>query len=200
MALIEDFFIDLDRRWRLAQAGRIPLRIIGSAALMLHTKYERRTKDSDVVETDFITESVRKALMDIAGQKTEFHTRYGMYLDIVARATPFLPHPPVYRTVAALKELKHFSVDALEPVDVVVSKLKRFFANDVSDIEAMVNMGIIDHDRLIERLKSAVDAYELDARAEVHLPRIIANFHAIERDCFQVPETIIDLPGSMNDR
>ncbi len=199
MALIRDFFIDLDRHWKQPQAARIPLRVIGSAALMLLTEYERRTKDSDVIETDFITEPVRKALLEIAGQKTEFHTRYGMYLDIVARATPFLPHPPDYRPVESLKGLKNFVVDALDTVDVVVSKLKRFNANDADDVEAMVSTGVVEHDRLIERFRSAVDGYELDARAE-ELPKFITNLHVVERDYYQVQETEIDLPDWMSDR
>lgn len=199
MALIEDFFVDLDRRWKLPQAERIPLRVIGSAALMLQTEYARRTKDSDVMETDHITAPIRKALLEIAGQKTEFHTRYAMYLDIVPRATPFLPHPPDYRPVAGLKGLKNFAVDALDATDVVVSKLKRFNANDVYDVEAMVSMGAVEHARLIERFRSAVDGYELDARIE-DVRKVIANLHTIERDCCQVPETEIDLPGWMEDR
>jgi len=199
VALIRDFFIELDRRWKQTQAERIPLRVIGSTALMLHTRYERRTKDSDVIETDFLTEPVRVALLDIAGQTTELHRRYGMYLDIVARAIPFLPHPPAYRLVESLENLKNFSVDALDATDVVVSKLKRFNANDAGDVEAMVNMGVVEHARLIERFKSAVDGYELDARVE-ELPKFIANFHVVERDWFQVPETRIDLPDWMDDR
>jgi hypothetical protein len=198
VALIKEFFIELDRHWKQTQEQRIPLRVIGSAALMLHTEYERRTKDSDVIETDFITEPVRKALLDIAGKKTEFHSRYGMYLDIVPRATPFLPHPPSYRTVDSLKGLRNFAVDALDTVDVAVSKLKRFNASDADDVAAMVNMGAVGHEQFIDRLKSAVDGYSLDARAE-DLPKVIANFHTVERDCYQAPETEIPLPDWMQD-
>ena len=51
MPLINDFFIDIDRHWGASTEGKIPLRIIGSSALMLQTNYERGTKDSDVLET-----------------------------------------------------------------------------------------------------------------------------------------------------
>lgn len=33
MALIEEFFIELDRRWAAERANRLRLRVIGSAAL-----------------------------------------------------------------------------------------------------------------------------------------------------------------------
>lgn len=80
----------------------------------------------------------------------------------------------------------------------VVSKLKRFHANDVSDIEAMVDLEKVDHARMIERFQAAVETYSMDARAE-DLPRYVRNLHRIERDCFQLPETTIAMPSWIDD-
>ena len=79
-----------------------------------------------------------------------------------------------------------------------MSKLKRFHANDVSDIEAMVDLKKVDHARVIDRFRAAVETSAMDARAE-DLPRYVRNLHRIERDCFQVAETRIDLPSWIDD-
>lgn len=51
MKLLEEFFRDIDRHWRLPGPEKVPLRIIGSTALMLRTDYARGTKDSEVPQT-----------------------------------------------------------------------------------------------------------------------------------------------------
>lgn len=194
MLVIKDFLQELDRRWQHPAASKLTLRIIGSAALMLQTDYERGTKDSDVLETASLTGETKERLLKLAGQGSALHQRHKMYLDIVASGLPFLPQAPHYHPVADLNEmLRHFEVEVLDIVDVVVGKLKRFSANDRSDIRAMVDKELVDHARLIERFKSAVDVYSMDARAE-HLPDYIKNLHRVERDDFLVPETAIELP------
>jgi hypothetical protein len=50
VALVHDFFREMDGAWTGAERGKIRLRVIGCSALMLQTGYERGTKDSDVLE------------------------------------------------------------------------------------------------------------------------------------------------------
>jgi len=78
-------------------------------------------------------------------------------------------------------------------VDVVVSKLKRFHADDRQDIAAMIDKGLVQHPVLVERFRSAVDRFSHEARAD-KLPRYVRNLHQVERDQFDVPETPIYLP------
>jgi hypothetical protein len=91
-------------------------------------------------------------------------------------------------------DLANLHIQVLAIVDVVVSKLKRFHAYDLQDIEAMVERGLVDHGLLVEPFREAIDGYPLDARAE-DLPRYIANLHRVERDLLGVPETAIELPS-----
>lgn len=196
MPVFESFLQEIDRRWERpdSQVGKIRLRVIGSAALMLQTNYQRGTKDSDVLETAHITEDIKGRLFKLAGQGTELHTRHKVYLDIVWGGLPFLPQSPVCHLLVELNQsLQHFEVEVLDIVDVVVSKLKRFSANDISDIRAMVDKGLVGHSMLIERFAAAVDFYSMDARAG-DLPKYVQNLNRIERDCFFVPETTIELP------
>lgn len=162
---------------------------------MLQTDFERGTKDSDVLETIQMTAEARAQLIALAGQGTEIHARHRLYIDIVPSGLPFLPQPARFRPVDGVNSLlRYFRVDVLDVVDVVVSKLKRFNANDQGDISAMIRRGLVPHDRLVERFRSAVDVFSGDARAE-ELPRYVAHLHRLERDQYDVGETEIELPG-----
>ena len=89
--------------------------------------------------------------------------------------------------------LKNFTIEALDVVDVVVSKLKRFNSDDANDIRAMADRKLIAHKLLVSRFEAAVDWFSMDARlAEV--PRYVRNLHRVERDILGVPESTIEIP------
>ena len=174
---------------------RIRLRIIGSAALLLQTDYQRGTKDSDVLATAELKSGAAARLTELAGKGTDLCLRHRMYVDIVASALPFMPQEPRWRRLDALNlSLARLELEALDPTDVVVSKLKRFLPHDRADIVAMIERDLVVHEELIERFRSAVDSYLLDARTE-DLPRYVNNLHRVERDDFGVDETEIERPS-----
>lgn len=194
MSALEDFFREIDARWGSDAPGRVRLRVIGCSALMLQTGYARGTKDSDVLETNALTGDIQARLLALAGRGTALSRRHGLYLDIVSRGLPFLPQIPLCHPLDELNgRLERFDIEVLDVVDVVVSKLKRFHANDVSDVRAMVDAGRVDHARLVERFRLAVDVFSCDARAD-DLPRYVGNLHRVEREYFGVPESDIELP------
>ena len=78
-----------------------------------------------------------------------------------------------------------------------MSKLKRFHAHDINDIEAMVERDLVPHAQLIDRFQSAVSAFEMDDRAETQLPRYVDQLHQVGRDMLGVEETSIQLPSWM---
>ncbi|MFS8070703.1 MAG: hypothetical protein ACMG6S_30425, partial [Byssovorax sp.] len=78
-------------------------------------------------------------------------------------------------------------------VDVVVSKMKRFSANDQSDVQAMIDRDLVPPAQLVSRFRAAVDVFSGDARAE-DLPCYVRRLHRVERDMLGVPETDIELP------
>jgi hypothetical protein len=191
---ISEFLTDIDRRWAPPAPVKVHLPIIGSAALMLQADYERGTKDSDVLETSELAGATGERLQRVAGKGSDLHTRWRMYLEIVGSGLPFLPQSPTWHDLGELNAgLRHFSVSALDVVDVVVSKLKRFNANDVSDIAAMVERDLVPHDDLILRFRSAVEIYSMDSRAD-ELPTYVRNLNRVERDLFGLRPTEIELP------
>jgi hypothetical protein len=195
--IIRDFFIEIDRLWpqREAHGRKVRLSIIGCGALMLQASYERGTKDSDVFETTDLTGEIKQRLVALAGAGTELHRRRSLYIDIVANGIPFLPHAPIWHSVPEINgALDHFELRVLDVVDVVVSKLKRFHANDQSDIDAMIERDLVPHERLLDRFRAAVDVFIGDARAP-DLPKYVANLHRVERDMLLVSETEIELPS-----
>lgn len=191
MRVVDEFFREIDRRWTGPTTDRITLNIIGSGALMLQAQYERGTRDSDVLETESLTQPIKDALLALAGHGTKLASRTGMYLDIVRNGIPFLPRVPDWHPVSTL-QLEHFEVHALAVVDVIVSKLKRFNANDVSDADAMIKLGLVDHAELVARFQSAFIEFSHDNRA-ADLERYLANLNRVERDLLGVSETEFDL-------
>jgi len=195
MQVVEEFFLEIDRQWPREPATKIRLSVIGCGALLLQADYERGTKDSDVFETADLLDDTKQHLVRIAGVGTEVHRRRKLYIDIVANGLPFLPHVPVWRPVPSLNAvLERLDVVVLDVVDVVVSKLKRYHANDQSDIDAMIDLGLVSHDRLLERFRAAVDELSGDARAQ-DLSKYVAHLQRVERDMLGVAETEIELPS-----
>lgn len=192
-SIIDLFFQEIDRKWDSEQNGKVRLNIIGSSAIMLQTKYSRGTKDSDVLEMAEIGPEIKRKLTELGGKGSKLHDQFRFYLDFVNPSLPFLPQKPHFLKAPSLKRLKCFEVFVLDLVDVVVSKLKRFNANDVSDIRALVMEGVVDHKKLVKRFNEAVDCFSTDARAE-DLPRYVKNLNTVERDFLDVPESDIELP------
>lgn len=197
MKTIEDFFLDIDNRWKPLNGKKVVLRIIGCAALLLQSDYMRGTKDSDILETQYTTGTVKKNLLGLAGPGTDIHKRHRMYIEFVKDPIPFLPQKPFYKSTTDLnKELKHFRIEVLDIVDVVVTKLKTFRPRDVDDIHAMAEMGFVTKDNLVNRFNAAKDWWLMDARSE-DLPRYIDNLHTVERDILCTSETPVDLPDDL---
>lgn len=194
MLPIEAFFQEIDRNWRGSRSQKIQLHVLGSAALMLQTDYARGTTDGDILETPNIVGETKTLLLAIAGRGTPIHKRHGLYLDVVASGIPLLPASPRWLPRTALNASLHtFEVAVLDIVDLVTTKLKRFHANDQSDVKAMIDRGLVSHDELVARFMSAVDVYGDSASGE-DLPKYVRNLHRVERDIFGVPESDIELP------
>ncbi len=195
MRLLEDFFQALDAAWGTSpEATPLRLPIIGSAALMLQTNYRRGTKDSDVLETTSLREGDKRRLLELGGVDSKLCRQHKLYVDVVSNGLPLLPHGPCFHSVETLNSsLTYLHIDVLDIVDVVVSKLKRFHANDQSDIAQMVDRDLVSHAKLVTRFLSAVDLFSIDARADA-LPQYIANFHRVEREHFGAAPTLVHLP------
>jgi hypothetical protein len=193
--MIEEFFIELDQKWKQKDGVPIRLPIIGSAALFLQCDYSRGTKDSDVLQLGQLTsDDVVADLEKIAGVGSALAKRHRAYLDIVAQGIPFLPHPPQFNALEKLNaQLQNFKVEVLDLVDVVVSKLKPFRAQDIDDISHVAGLGILDPKALVTRFESAVEYWSMDARAS-HLPKYVENLHVVQRDFLGVEESEIELP------
>jgi Nucleotidyltransferase of unknown function (DUF6036) len=163
---ISEFISKLDVSWQNDGPEKIVLKLIGSAALMLQTNYARVTKDADILQVEPLTPEICDRLEKLAGRGSKLDRRHNMYLEFVSPGLPFLPRTPNWRDLPELGQLQHFRLHTLDVVDVVVSKLARYNANDVQDIDAMITQGLVPYQLLIERFRAAVDGYEMDARAE----------------------------------
>jgi hypothetical protein len=193
MSRVSAFFEDLDRAWGKSLSARIPLRIIGSSALTLQVDYDRGTKDIDVLRTLELTTEIADRLVALAGRGAALHTSHRLFLELVPNGLPFLALDPIWNHLDALAGLLNFEVKALDVVDVVVSKLIRFHSDDVDDIQAMIDRGLVSHTRLLERFRAAFD-YAITANPSALL-RCVEHLNRVERDLLAVDETAFEMPS-----
>ena len=199
MSQVDDFFRDLDRSWPLPAGAPIPLRLLGSTALILQTSFQRGTKDGDILETDEITAEIESALLAVAGKDTEIHRRNRIYLEFLGAAFPFLPFDPLWHPVVTSgPNYLHFRLEVLDVIDVVIAKLARFHKTDRDDIAAMAERDLIEPQRFAERFQSAVQRWWHDSRAD-DLPRIVRNFHQVQSDELFVWPSRVELPPWVED-
>jgi hypothetical protein len=162
---------------------------------MLQVPFVRPTKDYDVLEVASLSAETQRRLRVLGGEKTKLAERHQVYLDIVPSGLPFLPKPPIFHSAPELSaKLTHFDIEVLDVVDVVISKLKRFSVNDQGDIEEMANLGALDPEVFLARFRNALDANNMSAMVD-NYPKILDNFHAVQRDWLYVEESDIDLPS-----
>lgn len=196
MTPVEAFLIDLDRHWAHPEREKLRLRIIGSMALMLQADYLRGTKDGDILETADLDLATRTELLALAGMGTPLARDHGMYLDVVSRGILLLPTGPRFHPVPGISaQLEYFEIEALDTVDVAISKLKPYRSADAADIQAMAVRGLIDPEQFKERFLSALDRFADGAKGAEKFHTIVANFHKAQREYLFVEETWIEPPG-----
>jgi hypothetical protein len=195
VSAISALLTDVDRVWRPTRTGKTALHVIGASALLLQSDYGRATKDSDVLETAALDDDVKARLLALAGADSSLALKHRLYIETVPLGLPFLPQKPLWHARPEINaQLQHFEVCVLDVVDVVVSKLLRFSANDSADVHAMIARDLVPHERALARFRSALDQLSYDARNH-RLQRCIDSFNEIERDAFAVAETEFDLPS-----
>ena len=150
MKSIEALILEIDHEWTLPIELKVHLKILGAGALLLQVGYGGGTKDSDILETASLTPEIKAHLLELAGPGTELATRHRTYVEIVASGIPFLRQRAVWHPQTALNgQLENLHIEALDVVDVVVSKLKRLSPSDVEHIEAMFDRDLVQHGALV---------------------------------------------------
>ena len=183
---------DIRANW--ARTSSPTLDILGASALVLQQRHHRTTRDADVLRTTSLDGADEAHLLELAGPGRRLAVRHGIYVEILGNGVPFLPHEPDWRSLAFDDGHRAPSVRVLGAVDVAVSKLNRFHANDRSDIDHLIQSELVVHADFVRRFLDAVDVRSFDARAD-ELPAIVRRFHTVERDMFGCPPTDVELPG-----
>lgn len=192
MAPIREFLSAIDARWKPIGPEPLALQIIGSAALMLQTDYDRGTKDGDVLESRHDAAAIKDQLLVLAGRNTDISKQFSIYIDVVRRGLLFLPQQPAFHPMPDFP-LENFKVEVLDPVDVAVSKLIRYNNEDANDIRAMADRNLLDHARLVSRFEAAAERFSLDARAP-DVPGYLKHLRTVERDILAVAPAEVNLP------
>ena len=108
----------------------------------------RITADVDVIT--IAPGSAKRHLLDLAGKESEFHRKYGMYLDFVTVAS--VPEDYDQRLTEMFPgAFKHLRLLAFDPYDVALSKLERNIQRDRDDVKHLARTIPFDLDVLKDR-------------------------------------------------
>ena len=76
MQLLKRFLADLDARCTALSPEPQVLPLIGAGALMLRTRYERGTKNGDVLQTRAVDDRAKAQLLELAGPRSKLFVRH----------------------------------------------------------------------------------------------------------------------------
>lgn len=154
---------ELPERWRgfLTELDKlvthdVQLHCCGGFVVTVLYGFARTTADLDVLS--IIPNEDRRDLVALAGQGSEIHKKHKAYLDLVTIAT----HPDSYES--RLTEMfpgtfHHLHLLALDPYDLVLTKLTRNSDRDRADVEYLATAVPLDTATLRDRYNSEMRGY-----------------------------------------
>ncbi|MEE9393278.1 MAG: DUF6036 family nucleotidyltransferase [Planctomycetota bacterium] len=162
--------------WNKEQRSPLNLYLMGGAAVLMQFGGALTTKDVDVSVTSTERDQLEQALGDFmcGGSKVSSN---GVYLDLIGDSFP--PMPWLFRERSTLdREVALVKIWRLHPVDMVLSKIRRFSAKDRRDIETVIENCSEDMSaNELRRVFSEEQFYfepDLEERSLPRLERIIA--------------------------
>jgi len=154
---------DLPERWRgfLTELDTrlthdVQLHCCGGFVVTVLYGFARTTADLDVLSV--IPNHDQRDLATLAGQGSEIHKKYKTYLDVVTIVT----HPDGYDsrlTEMFPRAFHHLQLLALDPYDLVLTKLPRNAERDRADVEYLATAVPLDPTVLQERYSSEMRGY-----------------------------------------
>lgn len=123
---------------------------VGGFVLVVLYDLERPTGDLDVIE--FVPPNLEKPLLELAGEFSDLSKQYGLYL----QSTKVAQYPENYE--ARLQEMlpgvfRKLRLFALDPYDIVLSKLDRNSPRDREDVKYLAKRITLDLDELRNRFE-----------------------------------------------
>jgi len=176
------FFADLDATLAPHAVGRtLDLYHIGRSSLWWEISGGVATSDVDVVWPDGPSDLTELALTEF-GDGTAKARLHDLYLQLVPGALPPLSGGARRRARVADGPWTVLRICYLEPNDLAVTKLTRFWVKDRADIRLLADLGLLDADELEKRLDLAYP-YHVDAEGDPIWPRdkAFANLRTVQK-------------------
>ena len=143
----------------------LPIRMVvaGGAALHFHTG----SRVSLDIDASFSRRIVLPAGLEVAYRDEDGAARL-LYFNYQYNDTLGLMHEDAYADSLPLSlpgiDSRVLDVRLLAPVDLAISKLGRYSAQDIADILALATHGLLDGDAMVTRAQAAISAYVGDTR------------------------------------
>jgi|SRR5882762_3699930 len=153
------FLTDLDGRL----THDVQLHCCGGFVVTTRYGFQRTTADLDVLSV--VPTAEQQKLAALAGRGSELHKTHGIYLDIVTVAT----YPDDYeRRLQEMfpRALRHVRLLALDPYDLVLTKLTRNSDRDRADVEYLATAVPLDIAVLRHRYDAEMRSYVPHASRE----------------------------------
>lgn len=135
---------------------RVHLHCCGGFVVTTRYGMRRTTADLDVLSV--LPHDDQRSLAAAAGRGSGLHTAHGVYLDVVTVATC----PENYEerlTELHPGQLRHLHLLALDPYDLVLTKLSRNADRDRGDVEFLATAVPLDSSVLRQRYQDEMRAY-----------------------------------------
>jgi hypothetical protein len=134
----------------------IQLQCLGGFVLTQYYGIGRQTSDIDcIVVLDSKT-------IDFAGEGSDLHKKYRLYLQYVGIATPPCNYASRLRRMFPEAHWKHLQLFALDATDLALSKLERNLDRDREDFELLYRAGFVDLETLEKRYYEELRPYLLN--------------------------------------
>jgi hypothetical protein len=134
------FLRDLDELLK----GPIELRCLGGFVVTQHYGVGRTTSDIDFLAV--IRQSSEDDIEALAGKGSPLNRRYGLYVQYVGVVTPPADYASRLTRMFPAASWKQLSLFALDPIDLVLSKLERNADRDREDFLSLARAGYLDRD------------------------------------------------------
>jgi hypothetical protein len=148
-----DFLKELDR----LLSKPVQLQCVGGFVLVTRFGFPRATNDIDYLPT--LAPDEQRRLLDIAGKGSSLHNRFHVYIQCVGGVTSLAENYEDRLEDMFPGQFEKLQICALDPYDLVLSKLERNSPKDREDVKYLARIVPLSADTLLARYREELRPY-----------------------------------------
>lgn len=148
-----DFLKEVDR----LLSKPVELQCLGGFVLITRYGFPRATNDIDYLPT--LAPAEQQRLLEIAGKASSLHRRFHVYIQCVGGVTTLAENYEDRLEDIFPGQFKKLRILALDPYDLVLSKLERNSPKDREDVKYLARTVPLNRDTLLARYREELRPY-----------------------------------------